>query len=148
MQDNANDFREHGAQIVVGTPGRIIDVQKRCTYFNLSRLEVLVLDEADMLLDMGFRESINIILSALPKQRRTGLFSATQTKEVKDLARAGLRNPVTLSVRVSRAADGGANGAKKNEMVGQAAKASQSMATPSTLLSVLSCYLCYMLMAF
>lgn len=98
------DFEENGAQIVVGTPGRIVDMQSRCEAFssNLRHLEVLVLDEADTLLDMGFRDIINQILSFLPKQRRTGLFSATQTKEVKDLARAGLRNPVTVSVRIQQ----------------------------------------------
>lgn len=51
---------------------------------------------------MGFRATLNQILSLLPKQRRTGLFSATQTSEVKDLARAGMRNPVTVSVKVKR----------------------------------------------
>jgi ATP-dependent RNA helicase DDX55/SPB4 len=61
---------------------------------------VLVLDEADTLLDMGFKDTINQLLAVLPKQRRTGLFSATQTKEVRELARAGRPNPDTLSVRV------------------------------------------------
>jgi ATP-dependent RNA helicase DDX55/SPB4 len=59
-----------------------------------------VLDEADTLLDMGFRDSITKLLSLLPKQRRTGLFSATQTREVQSLARAGMRNPVTVTVKV------------------------------------------------
>lgn len=58
-----------------------------------------MLDEADRLLDLGFTTAINTILSYLPRQRRTGLFSATQTKEVQDLMRAGLRNPVLVSVR-------------------------------------------------
>ncbi|XP_030891567.1 ATP-dependent RNA helicase DDX55 isoform X3 [Leptonychotes weddellii] len=62
-------------------------------------LDVLVLDEADRLLDMGFEASINTILEFLPKQRRTGLFSATQTQEVESLVRAGLRNPVRISVK-------------------------------------------------
>ncbi|XP_048199071.1 ATP-dependent RNA helicase DDX55 isoform X2 [Perognathus longimembris pacificus] len=62
-------------------------------------LDVLVLDEADRLLDMGFEASINTILEFLPKQRRTGLFSATQTQEVENLVRAGLRNPVRISVK-------------------------------------------------
>lgn len=61
--------------------------------------EILILDEADRLLDLGFTSAINTILSYLPRQRRTGLFSATQTKEVQDLMRAGLRNPVMVSVR-------------------------------------------------
>ncbi len=85
---------------MVGTPGRILDLHRRYEDFKFNKLEVLVLDEADMLLDMGFKDSINQILSLLPKQRRTGLFSATQTKEVKDLVRAGMRNPVSISVRV------------------------------------------------
>lgn len=56
------------------------------------------MDEADRLLDLGFQASLNTILSYLPRQRRTGLFSATQTKEVEALIRAGLRNPVLVSV--------------------------------------------------
>jgi ATP-dependent RNA helicase DDX55/SPB4 len=60
---------------------------------------VLILDEADRLLSMGFQNSINLIFQILPKQRRTGLFSATQTKDVEDLIRAGLRNPVLVSVK-------------------------------------------------
>lgn len=62
-------------------------------------LEVLILDEADLLLDMGFEASINTILRYVPKQRRTGLFSATQTDEVEKLIRAGLRNPVRINVK-------------------------------------------------
>ncbi len=72
------------------------------TYNNVLRYplqEVLVLDEADRLLSMGFQNTINLILQILPKQRRTGLFSATQTKDVDDLIRAGLRNPVLVSVK-------------------------------------------------
>lgn len=60
--------------------------------------EILILDEADRLLDLGFQKSLDTILSYLPRQRRTGLFSATQTKAVEDLIRAGLRNPVLVSV--------------------------------------------------
>ena len=57
------------------------------------------MDEADRLLDLGFEKTLNNILLLLPKQRRTGLFSATQTKEVEKLARAGLRNPVVVCVK-------------------------------------------------
>lgn len=60
---------------------------------------MLVLDEADRLLDLGFQNSLDNILKLLPRQRRTGLFSATQTKEVENLVRAGLRNPVIVSVK-------------------------------------------------
>ncbi len=61
--------------------------------------EVLILDEADCLLNLGFEKSLNSILQIIPKQRRTGLFSATQTTEVVKLIRAGLRNPVSVVVR-------------------------------------------------
>jgi len=60
--------------------------------------ELLVLDEADRLLDLGFEKTLTTILQYLPRQRRTGLFSATQTKDVENLVRAGLRNPVLVSV--------------------------------------------------
>jgi ATP-dependent RNA helicase DDX55/SPB4 len=86
---------------------------------------VLVLDEADTLLDMGFKDTINQLLAVLPKQRRTGLFSATQTKEVRELARAGLRNPVSISVRVQ------SKGGAENQPGG--AVSSVQQATPSTL---------------
>lgn len=58
------------------------------------------MDEADRLLDLGFYSTINEILGYIPKQRRTGLFSATQTQEVESLVRAGLRNPVRVVVKV------------------------------------------------
>ena len=70
------------------------------------KLALRFLDEADTLLDLGFENTINSILKVLPKQRRTGLFSATMTREVKELARAGLRNPATVSVAVKRNDDG------------------------------------------
>lgn len=95
-----------GCNIVVATPGRVLDVLRRCetgaagAVPDIKRLEVLVLDEADTLLDMGFHDALTEILGRLPKQRRTGLFSATQTQEVRALARAGLRNPAVVSVQV------------------------------------------------
>ena len=81
-----------GCNIIVATPGRLNDVMNRGTRsssIDFRACEVLVLDEADTLLDMGFEIVIQHILRGLPKQRRTGLFSATQTREVKALARAG-----------------------------------------------------------
>ncbi|XP_059478620.1 ATP-dependent RNA helicase DDX55 [Neocloeon triangulifer] len=91
-----------GAHIVIATPGRLLDLMDRQLNSGLLQgvksLELLVLDEADRLLDMGFEVALNSILVRLPRQRRTGLFSATQTKEVQALVRAGLRNPVAVAV--------------------------------------------------
>nr|XP_058896664.1 ATP-dependent RNA helicase DDX55 isoform X2 [Kogia breviceps] len=102
-------FKEHGGNIIVATPGRLEDMfRRKAEGLDLAScvrsLEVLVLDEADRLLDLGFEASINTILEFLPKQRRTGLFSATQTQEVENLVRAGLRNPVRISVKEKGAA--------------------------------------------
>ncbi|XP_052611412.1 ATP-dependent RNA helicase DDX55 isoform X2 [Peromyscus californicus insignis] len=102
--EDVERFKQHGGNIVVATPGRLEDMfRRKAEGLDLAScvrsLDVLVLDEADRLLDMGFEASINTILEFLPKQRRTGLFSATQTQEVENLVRAGLRNPVRISVK-------------------------------------------------
>lgn len=98
-----NKILENGANIIIATPGRLADLFDHHSALKLSayvkNLEMLVLDEADRLLDMGFEKTLNTILGYLPKQRQTGLFSATQTKEMTDLIRAGLRNPVCISVK-------------------------------------------------
>ena len=108
LQLDLNNFMEEGSHIVVATPGRLEDIlvgkaanqnQRSIFLSGLKKFEVLVLDEADRLLSLGFYNAINTVLSFLPKQRRTGLFSATQTKDVEKLIRAGLRNPVLVSVK-------------------------------------------------
>uniref|UniRef100_A0A2M4BHJ5 ATP-dependent RNA helicase n=1 Tax=Anopheles marajoara TaxID=58244 RepID=A0A2M4BHJ5_9DIPT len=103
VEDDVISIMKEGSHILIATPGRLQDLFERKGDLNLAAkvksLELLVLDEADRLLDLGFEATINTILAYLPRQRRTGLFSATQTKEVKDLMRAGLRNPVLVSVR-------------------------------------------------
>ncbi|CAF0930878.1 unnamed protein product [Adineta ricciae] len=101
---DVEEFRQHGGTIVIATPGRIEELLKIKTssfnlIANLKSLEMLILDEADRLLDLGFLTSLNTIFDSLPKQRRTGLFSATQTDELEKLIRAGLRNPVRITVK-------------------------------------------------
>ena len=86
-----------GAEIVVACPGRLLDHIGQAT-INLSRLEVLVLDEADHMFDMGFLPDIRKILKRLPSERQTLLFSATMPEEIKRLAHETLRNPVTVQV--------------------------------------------------
>ncbi|CAI5535211.1 unnamed protein product [Closterium sp. Naga37s-1] len=104
---------EDGANVIIGTPGRIDDVLSRPNCgLDLRALEVLILDEADRLLDLGFAACLESILHRLPRQRRTGLFSATQTSALQELALAGMRNPVRVEVRsLARAGAGGARGA-------------------------------------
>lgn len=84
--------------ILVCTPGRLLQHMDETTNFDCSQLQVLVLDEADRILDEGFKKAVNAILSQLPKYRQTLLFSATQTKRVQDLARLSLKDPEYLSV--------------------------------------------------
>ncbi|XP_039627947.1 ATP-dependent RNA helicase DDX55 [Polypterus senegalus] len=107
--EDVQKFNEKGGNIIVATPGRLEDMfRRKADGLDLAScvktLDVLVLDEADRLLDMGFEASLNTILGYLPKQRRTGLFSATQTQEVENLVRAGLRNPVRITVKEKGAA--------------------------------------------
>ena len=88
---------KQGAEIVVACPGRLLDHIKQKT-IDLSRLEVLVLDEADQMFDMGFLPDIRRLLKQLPQQRQTLLFSATMPKEIRNLAKDVLRNPETVQV--------------------------------------------------
>lgn len=86
-----------GAQIVVATPGRLLDHVGQRT-IDLSKVEFLVLDEADRMLDMGFIHDIKKILALLPKNRQNLLFSATFAPEIKKLADGFLTNPATIEV--------------------------------------------------
>ncbi|CAI9768281.1 unnamed protein product [Fraxinus pennsylvanica] len=92
-------IEDEGANLLIGAPGRMYDIMDRMDILDFRNLEILILDEADRLLDTGFQKQINSIISRLPKLRRTGLFSATQTEAVEELSKAGLRNPVRVEVR-------------------------------------------------
>lgn len=84
--------------ILVGTPGRISQHLNESVGLDTSNLQVLVLDEADRCLDMGFKKQIDSIIGHLPPTRQTLLFSATQSNSVKDLARLSLTNPRRIGV--------------------------------------------------
>ena len=86
-----------GVEILVATPGRLLDHMHQKSV-NLTRVEILVLDEADRMLDMGFIPDIKRILAVLPAQRQNLLFSATFPEEVRRLAKEMLRMPVTIEV--------------------------------------------------
>ncbi|MBT8565328.1 DEAD/DEAH box helicase [Polynucleobacter paneuropaeus] len=94
-----------GIEILIATPGRLLD-HIGSKVANLSQVELLVLDEADRMLDMGFLPDLQRIINLIPAQRQTLLFSATFSPEIKKLAQSYLRNPVTVEVaRQNAAAD-------------------------------------------
>jgi ATP-dependent RNA helicase DeaD len=88
---------QSGVQIVVGTPGRVIDLLER-RILNLASVKVLVLDEADRMLDMGFIDDIEYILSRVPSSRQTSLFSATIDKTVMNVCNRYMKNPEKILV--------------------------------------------------
>ncbi|OMJ27485.1 ATP-dependent rRNA helicase spb4 [Smittium culicis] len=128
-------LKSSGTNILIGTPGRLEDLvcgrlignnskaadnqnkkkwqsgsgRRSTPIVNCRELEVLIMDEADRLLDLGFEKQLNMILSMLPKQRRTGLFSATMSEALTELVRTGLRNPAKISVKVESLDGSGLN---------------------------------------
>ena len=96
---------DRGVDVVVATPGRAIDHLTRKT-LDLSELEVVVLDEADEMLDMGFAEDIETILDQAPGTRQTVLFSATMPPRIKHMINRHLTDPVTISVGLGQAEPG------------------------------------------
>jgi len=88
----------HRMNIVVCTPGRMLQHMDQTFGLSFENLQLLVLDEADRILDMGFRRDLDAIIENLPKERQTLLFSATQTKNVSDLARLSLKDPEYVAV--------------------------------------------------
>jgi ATP-dependent RNA helicase RhlE len=91
------DALRRGATVIIATPGRLLDLVERRA-INLSQVEVLVLDEADRMLDMGFLPAIRRVLSMLPVKRQTLLFSATMSAEIEKLARTTMRSPKLIEV--------------------------------------------------
>lgn len=88
---------EHGAHIVVGTPGRT-EEHLRKGYLNLDNVSTLIFDEADRMLDMGFQQAIDDIVSYVPKQRQTLLFSATYPKQIEKISQRYMNQPERISV--------------------------------------------------
>ncbi|MGR5319189.1 ATP-dependent RNA helicase DbpA [Vibrio sp. DNB22_19_1] len=91
---------EHGAHILVGTPGRILDHLEKGR-INLEELNTLVLDEADRMLDMGFQDALDAIIEAAPKQRQTLLFSATFPEKIEQIAQRIMQSPEMIKVEAT-----------------------------------------------
>jgi len=89
--------RLNTCNIIVCTPGRLLQHMDENSLFEWDQMKMLVLDEADRILDLGFSKTMNAIIENLPSQRQTLLFSATQTRSVKDLARLSLKRPKHVS---------------------------------------------------
>ncbi|KAK8803635.1 hypothetical protein WA158_001329 [Blastocystis sp. Blastoise] len=103
VQEDINSLQGDEIKVIISTPGRLWDIMQRTGKdFKCKNLEVLILDEADELLDLGHGDTIQHIIQTLPKLRRTGLFSATEANGMTSLVRAGLRNPVSVKVEVKR----------------------------------------------
>ena len=94
-----------GADIIIATPGRLI-AHMNMGYVKLDKLEYLVLDEADKMLDMGFMDDIMRIVRELPQDRQTLMFSATMPPKIRDFARKILQEPAEISLAVSKPAEG------------------------------------------
>jgi ATP-dependent RNA helicase DeaD len=88
---------KQGAQIVIGTPGRVMDHMRRGS-LRLEQVKMVILDEADVMLDMGFREDIEFILEATPKERQTVFFSATMPAPIQQLIKKFARDPQKVSI--------------------------------------------------
>jgi len=99
-QSYTNQLRQlkRGAQIVVGTPGRVMDHMRRKT-LSLGKLSTLVLDEADEMLRMGFIDDVKWVLEHTPSERQIALFSATMPNEIKKVAQAHLNNPNIIKIK-------------------------------------------------
>jgi ATP-dependent RNA helicase RhlE len=97
INKNRADVR-NGVDILVATPGRLIDIVEQ-GFLNLSTIEILVLDEADQMLDLGFIHALKKIVRMLPKKRQTLFFSATMPVAIRDLASQFLHDPATVSVK-------------------------------------------------
>ncbi len=95
----------HGADIIVATPGRLIS-HLNLGYVKFSELKVLVLDEADRMLDIGFHDDIMKIISYLPKKRQTLMFSATMPPKIRSLSKHIMKNPAEISLEIAKPAEG------------------------------------------
>lgn len=103
--DVQKDALANGTDIIVATPGKLLSHLKM-GYVDFSKVKHLVLDEADRMLDMGFSDDLNKIISYLPKERQTLMFSATMPNQIRNLAKKILNEPKEISLSISKPAEG------------------------------------------
>jgi len=103
--DQEKEALSRGADIIVATPGRLISHLNQ-GYVRFNQIEVLVLDEADRMLDIGFYDDIMHIISCLPKKRQTLMLSATMPPKIRSLSKHIMKNPVEIALEMSKPADG------------------------------------------
>ncbi|KAH3676372.1 hypothetical protein WICMUC_002003 [Wickerhamomyces mucosus] len=97
IEEDLEAFKRLNPHIIISTPGRLHELIK-AKKIKTNDLEILILDEADRLLDLGFSKEMDFILGSLPKQKRTGLFSATISTAFETLHKTGIRNPIKIKV--------------------------------------------------
>lgn len=108
-KDTEESKLKEGCSMVIGTPGRLIDHMRNTKSWKYKNLRCVIIDEADRMLDVGFEAEMKEIISLIPKERQTLLFSATQTNKVRDLAKLSLTAPVEVHVdseKVNATAEG------------------------------------------
>lgn len=103
--DQEKSALSRGADIIVATPGRLISHLNQ-GYVKFNQIEVLVLDEADRMLDIGFYDDIMRIISSLPKKRQTLMFSATMPSKIRLMSKHIMKNPVEIALEMSKPAEG------------------------------------------
>ncbi len=103
--DDQKEALKDGTDIIVATPGKLLSHINQ-GYVDFSKVKHLVLDEADKMLDMGFAQDLDTIISKLPQNRQTLLFSATMATKIRDLARKILKNPEEITLSISKPAEG------------------------------------------
>ncbi|KAG5420187.1 SPB4 [Candida metapsilosis] len=99
VREDLEKFQDNQTQILIATPGRLLDFLTTSPIVKTSSLEIVILDEADKLLDFSFEMDVVSILKKLPKQRRTGLFSATISSAGDTIFKTGMNNPVKVQVK-------------------------------------------------
>lgn len=118
VREDLDHFLEERPQILIGTPGRVLDFLASLQYIKTNSVEIAVLDEADRLLDDSFKHDVTGILKRLPKQRRTGLFSATISAAGDAIFMTGMNNPVKVSVKGTVSAGAAAAPAPASLLIG------------------------------